>query len=82
MAGPLQSRACLAVSHLIQGHYMSPAEIRKLRESLGLTQEQVAKKLGAGRATIARWEAGETKPHRLYEQALEKLKARAKMSRK
>jgi DNA-binding transcriptional regulator YiaG len=57
---------------------MTPARIRKLRESLGLTQEEFAKRIGAARETIARWELGTAKPKGLYLQALEKLKARAK----
>jgi DNA-binding transcriptional regulator YiaG len=57
---------------------MTAAEIRKLRESLGLTQEEFAKKIGAARVTVAKWEIGQHPPKGLYLQALEKLKARAK----
>ena len=53
-------------------------EIRKLRETLGLTQEEFAKKLGADRVTIARWESGKSKPTGLYSRALEKLQATVK----
>jgi DNA-binding transcriptional regulator YiaG len=57
---------------------MTANEIRKLRESLELTQEQFAKRIGATRGTIARWELGTAKPKGLYLQALEKLKTKAK----
>jgi DNA-binding transcriptional regulator YiaG len=57
---------------------MTSAEIRKLRETLGLTQEEFAEKIGAGRVTIARWESGQSKPTGLYLRALEKLQATVK----
>ena len=61
---------------------MISADVRRLRERLGLTQEGFAKRIGAGRATVARWELGESKPTGLYLQALEKLKAEVKKKRK
>jgi DNA-binding transcriptional regulator YiaG len=48
------------------------------REALGLTQQQFAKRIGASRETIARWEIGLTRPKGLYLQALEKVRAKAK----
>jgi putative transcriptional regulator len=57
---------------------MTSDEIRKLRETLGLTQEEFAKKVGAGRVTIARWESGQSKPTGLYLRALEKLQITVK----
>lgn len=38
------------------------AEIRKLREAAGLTQQQLATFLGVGIATVARWEGGGAPP--------------------
>ena len=57
---------------------MHPRIIRKLRESLKLTQEKMAKKLGVDRTTIARWEVGLAKPRGLYLHALEQLEQGAK----
>jgi len=57
---------------------MTANDILKLRESLELTQEQFAKRIGATRGTIARWELGTAKPKGLYLQALEKLQAQLK----
>jgi DNA-binding transcriptional regulator YiaG len=60
---------------------MTSDEIRRLRETLGLTQEEFAKKVGAGRATVARWESGQSKPTGLYSRALERLQATVKKSK-
>jgi len=58
---------------------MTPKEVVALRKALGgLTQEQFAKRIGAKRETVARWETGVNKPKGLYLQALEKLRAQVK----
>ena len=36
--------------------------IKKLRESLKLTQEDLAKKLHIGRTTVSMWESGDAMP--------------------
>ena len=41
---------------------MSPKRIVKLRKALGLTQEQLAERIGAQRPTVARWETGKNQP--------------------
>ena len=48
-------------------------DIKGIRERLGLTQEQLANKLGVSWATVARWERGKGKPSPLARKALEKL---------
>jgi DNA-binding transcriptional regulator YiaG len=45
--------------------------IKELRNSLGLSQQQFAQKLGVGLMTVSRWERGKSKPSHL---ALEKIK--------
>lgn len=40
----------------------SPAEIRSLREDLGLTQEQLAERVGVARTTVTLWETGDRNP--------------------
>ena len=45
-------------------------KIRFVREELGLTQEELAKKLGVAFATINRWEQGLTTPHASTEKKL------------
>jgi transcriptional regulator with XRE-family HTH domain len=36
--------------------------IKKHRDAAGLTQEQLAEKVGVGRVAVARWEIGATSP--------------------
>lgn len=48
-------------------------DIKAIREKLGLTQEEIARKLGVSWGTIARWEAGKSKPSKLARKALENL---------
>jgi putative zinc finger/helix-turn-helix YgiT family protein len=53
---------------------LTPAEIKQIRERLGLTQEQFAEQTGIGVATLSRWERGrwvQTKAHDLYLRKLE-----------
>ena len=57
---------------------MTPKQIVKLRTALGFTQQQLADKLGTPQPTVARWETGKTKPHRLYVEKLEELQTQAK----
>lgn len=37
--------------------------IREIRKSLGLTQEEFAKKIGLSRATVQHWEVNYTEPN-------------------
>ncbi len=48
-------------------------EIRDLRQALGLTQEQFAKKLGVTFPTVNRWENKKARPSPLAQQKLKKL---------
>jgi DNA-binding transcriptional regulator YiaG len=61
---------------------MTGKQIVALRKALNITQAQLAEKLGAARETVARWETDRFKPHRLYLQQLEKLRAEAKRKNK
>lgn len=45
---------------------MNKDEIRSIRQSMGLTQEQFAGLLGTSFTCVNRWENGRTKPSRLY----------------
>jgi repressor LexA len=40
---------------------MKGTELRKIREELGLTQDELAKALSVAANTVARWERGERK---------------------
>src|SRR5262249_38605405 len=41
-----------------QAHLLTPQQIRQARESLGLTQKQLANRLEVAEATLSRWETG------------------------
>ena len=49
--------------------------VRLLRKRLGLTQAQLAQRLTVDRATISRWERGQQRPRRIYEQLMEAMNA-------
>ncbi len=44
-----------------EGPRMTPAEIKDLRARLGLTQKQLAAKLGVAWRTVQQWESGRRK---------------------
>ncbi|MBA7696716.1 hypothetical protein ES703_105367 [subsurface metagenome] len=48
-------------------------DIKAIREKLGLTQEELARKLGVSWGTVARWEAGRSKPSKLAQKAIDDL---------
>jgi len=48
-------------------------DIKSIRGKLGLTQEELARKLGVSWSTVARWEAGQGKPSPLAQKAIEYL---------
>lgn len=55
-------------------HAPTPGYIRTLREALGLTQTQLAHRLGVDKMTVARWEWGKMKPSTAAVKALDKLR--------
>jgi DNA-binding transcriptional regulator YiaG len=61
---------------------MTDKEIRKLRDVLGRTQEQMAIILGTTSITVGRWERGESKPLPVFVSKLLKLKKFALDDRK
>ena len=48
-------------------------KIMKLRKQLGLSQEELAEKLGVARQTISKWELGETAPDLKQSKELSKI---------
>jgi DNA-binding transcriptional regulator YiaG len=61
---------------------MTPKEIVKLRSDLGLTQRQLAERIGAHQPTVARWELGKHEPRGAYLKALKELEAKARKQKK
>tara|TARA_S200002703_G_scaffold159044_1_gene171235 strand:- start:1225 stop:1596 length:372 start_codon:yes stop_codon:yes gene_type:complete len=53
--------------------FMEATEIRAAREALGLTVQDVSKKLGAPYSAVHRWEKGENRPSAKYVAALRDL---------
>ena len=37
---------------------MKPRDLKRIRQQLGLTQQELADQLGVGRVTVTRWELG------------------------
>ena len=56
---------------------MTPKQIIKLREELGLTQQQLANMIGAQRHTVSRWETGENEARGANLKALQELQKKA-----
>ncbi len=52
---------------------MSPPSLRKLRQRLGLTQRELARRLGVARASVTRWENGTRKPSKVIERAIQSV---------
>lgn len=57
---------------------MRPREILAIRKALGLTQQELADRIGAQRHTVARWELGQNEPRGANLKALKTLEARIK----
>ena len=52
---------------------MSPTKLRKLRKRVGLSQEELARRLGVARVTVTRWENGSRRPSKIAELALRNI---------
>ena len=52
-----------------------PSEIKALRQALGLTQAQFAKKLSVSRRLVAYWERGEKSPTKDFQKKLEQRRS-------
>ena len=55
---------------------MDGTQITQRREAIGYTRQQLADAVGVDHSTVWRWEAGESKPSRLAERALEEVLTR------
>jgi len=59
-------------------HRMKGDDLRRKREQLGLTQEELAKHLGVKRLSIIRWENGQTEIDKILERAMRDLERELK----
>ncbi|WP_339036208.1 N-6 DNA methylase [Bradyrhizobium symbiodeficiens] len=57
-----------------------PATLRAIRAKLGLTQEQLAERLGVSFATVNRWEGGSNGPQKAAREVIDALAAEAGVS--
>ena len=53
--------------------YMSVPSLRKLRQGLGLSQHELARRLGVARATVTRWENGTRHPSKVAKLAIQSV---------
>jgi len=60
---------------------MTPEEIKRLRDALGDTLEQLAHRLGVTYSTVARWERGLQVPGLYYQGRLRRLRAQVTRAR-
>ena len=54
---------------------MDKEEIKAIRNQLGLTQKQLADKLGVTHISVWKWEKGRAKPHKTFESKILELKS-------
>lgn len=47
--------------------------VKKIRDTLGISQEELARELGVSFATINRWENKKSQPSKLAKQAIKEL---------
>lgn len=50
-----------------------PRKIKSIRQKLGLSQEELAQKLGVSFTSVNRWENGQTKPSKLARRQIDIL---------
>lgn len=61
---------------------MTPNQIKAVRKSLNLTQQQLADMIAATQVTVARWETGANEPKGAYLKALIALTKKVKTKTK
>ncbi len=55
---------------------MTPEDIKRLRQTAGLSQEEFARELGISFATVNRWENKRAAPSRMARKMLDQFKKR------
>ena len=61
---------------------MNMDDVRRLRRALGLTQEEMARKIGVTHATVNRWENGVHSPRGMALKALERMQRRVQKAKR
>ena len=57
----------------MRGEPIDPERVKRLRQRLGLSQQQLAERLGVTLGSISRWELGKSGPIKPYLERLEAL---------
>jgi len=65
-------KSCPAPPFRLSLSAMNGKALKQARRRAGLTQEELAARLGCSRRAIARWERGEVRPLRVFWEKLEK----------
>ena len=52
---------------------MTPEQLKKARQALGLTQEQLADEIGASLASVRNWEQGRCRVNRVAAKQIKKM---------
>ena len=52
---------------------MTPSQLKEARQSLGLTQEQLADEIGASLASVRNWEQGRCKVNRVAAKQIQNM---------
>ena len=60
---------------------MTPTEVKDLRKSLNMTQQELANVIGVDRVTVANWETGRKRPSPLAQRQLARLNRKATVNR-
>ncbi len=58
---------------------ITPEQVRSLRRLLGLTQAQLAERIGCSKLAISYWETGRRSPTGLYAREVQRLLVQAKI---
>ena len=66
-------KGCCIVPSPVVGKEMTPAQLKEARQSLGLTQEQLADEIGASLASVRNWEQGRCKVNRVAAKQIQKM---------
>jgi DNA-binding transcriptional regulator YiaG len=61
---------------------MTPAELARMRTTLGLSQRELARRVGVSPRTVARWEEGVHPIGLVYERLIRIQAARVKMAQR
>jgi putative transcriptional regulator len=72
---PLEQRFTVRTVTLLEPHHYSPADVKRLRDQLGMSQAVFAEALGVSRIWVQGWERGVRHPSPLARRLLDTISA-------